>query len=60
VKKDFVNVMRYLSAGGDIIFHDSCSTRPFATKHEGVALLVKEIKHDKKFIFTLAECVNGN
>lgn len=48
-KKDFKNAMKYLSTGGDILFHDSCETRPFATYHDQVAKLMDEVKKNKEF-----------
>ena len=50
VRKDFENVMKYLSDKADIVFHDSCKSRPHATCHDGVAKLMNEIKEMTGFV----------
>lgn len=49
VKKDFNNIEKYLSVGADILFHDSCATRQFATIHEGVDRLICEIRENNQY-----------
>jgi predicted O-methyltransferase YrrM len=43
VKKDLLNTLKYVRPGADLLFHDSCATRPFATNHLPVAKLMKEM-----------------
>lgn len=50
-KQDFENLTRYMSPGADILFHDSCSTRRFATLHVEVARLMGELRRHPRLIF---------
>lgn len=52
VRKDLENTVKYLNSGADILFHDSCATRSFATKHDEVAKLMGEMKEQRnRFAF---------
>lgn len=51
VKKDFLNVMKHLSPGGHILFHDAGASRPFATCHIPVADFVRELKARDDIVF---------
>jgi len=48
VKSDFENLMQYVSPGADVLFHDACATRTFATIHEPVARFIRELKEDSR------------
>ena len=51
VKGDFENVIRHMVTGGDVLFHDSCATRPFATLHEPVAMMMNALRQDPRVTF---------
>lgn len=50
VKKDFENIVKYISPKGHILFHDSCSTREFATFHPEIDRLLNEIRMSDKLL----------
>ena len=49
VKKDFENFDKYLNIGGHMLFHGSCSTRPYTTHKEGTVKLMLELKRSEKY-----------
>ena len=51
VKGDYENIISHLKTGGDLLLHDSCATRPYATLHEPVARLMRELRHDSRVVF---------
>jgi predicted O-methyltransferase YrrM len=44
VKSDYENVLQYLDIGADVLFHDACQAREFATIHEPVSRFIQEVK----------------
>lgn len=44
VSRDFQNVRRAMKPGGHVLFHDAVQGGPYATVHEGVNRLVREIQ----------------
>jgi|LauGreDrversion2_6_1035139.scaffolds.fasta_scaffold00064_11 cephalosporin hydroxylase len=44
VKTDFENLAKSLNRGADVLFHDSCASRPFATNHDSPTAYMTELK----------------
>lgn len=51
VKADFENLAKSLNRGADVLFHDSCASRPFATNHEPVAAYMTELKESSRLVW---------
>jgi len=50
VKADYEHWIDTVKRGGHILFHDACNSRPYATLHEGIQRLVKELKGNNTLI----------
>ena len=51
VRADFENIVQYMYVDADMLFHDACATRAFATKHEPVARFIEELKMDPRVVW---------
>lgn len=51
VRRDFLNLVKYVVDDADILFHDSCAARKFATPIGSVVDFVSQLKHDSQLTF---------